>query len=97
MALTTVVGRDILIVLDEENIERIQQNDPFELDVRKMPSTVALPVPFRVVICYAKKSELQVIAELAKRGDQKALRDYLYRGFKVETGDSDDQYTKLKP
>jgi hypothetical protein len=97
MAMAMVIGGNILIVLDEENIERIQQADPFELDMRKM-GTATLAVPFKIHICYAKKDD-PMVKELTEKGDLSELLKYLSRGYKVTASDHDrgyDNYATLK-
>jgi hypothetical protein len=91
MALSFVCGNTIVIVLDEENIERVQQNDPFDLDMRKM-GTVTLPIPFRISIAYARKDELPTLTKFMEAKDIEGLMEYLSRGFKVTASDHDRGY-----
>ena len=93
MALAFARG-DLYVILDEENIERIQQNDPFELDLAKMGSAVALTIPFKVRICYAKKSEYEQLQRLLEKGDFQQVWGYLARGFKITASDHDRGYDK---
>lgn len=83
------------IVLDEENVERIQQHDPFEFDAHKA-GMLALRIPLKVVVAYARKEEHETIAAI---NDPNAVVKYLSRGFKVTESDHDrpyDRYDKLK-
>jgi hypothetical protein len=91
MALSFVLGNTIVIVLDEENIERVQQNDPFDLDMRKM-GTVTLKIPFRIPICYARKDELPALKGFLDANDIEGLLKYLSRGFRVTASDHDRGY-----
>jgi hypothetical protein len=78
------------LVLDEENVERIQQNDPCDFDGRKAPGVLALRVPLAVSVAYAKASEMAKIQELAENPSE--LVQYLARGFKVTASDHDRPY-----
>jgi hypothetical protein len=93
MAMAFVVGNTILIVLDEENIERIQANDPFDLDMKKM-GTMTLPIPFRISICYARKDEQEKIVAIREKEGIEAVLKYLSRGFKVTASDHDRPYER---
>ena len=94
MAMTFVQGRDVVIVLDEENVERIQHADPFELDMEKM-GTYTLGFPLRIFVCYARKDDPRM-KELIERKDVLGLRAYLARGFKVRPGDHNGRYTHVR-
>lgn len=97
MAMSFVVGDRIVIVLDEEKIERIQQADPFELDMRKM-GTTTLAIPFKIFICYARKDDAR-LEELIRKQDIDGMLNYLARGFRVTASDHDrgyDLYAKMK-
>lgn len=91
MAMAFVCGNTIIIVLDEENVERIQANDPFDLDMKKM-GTITLPIPFRISICYARKDEQQKILAMRESEGVEATLKYLSRGFKVTASDHDRPY-----
>lgn len=95
MAMAFVAGSTIVIVLDEENVERIQANDPFDLDMQKM-GTMTLPIPFRISICYARKAEQQKISKLREEGGVKAVIKYLSRGFKTTASDHDRPYDRYE-
>lgn len=90
MALTFVRGKDVVIVLDEENVERIGKNDPFMLDMAKM-GTYTVEFPLRIHICYARKDDA-VFKEYIEQQDMDALLTYLSRGFQVRDGDYDGSY-----
>lgn len=95
MAMAFVAGNTIIIVLDEENVERIQANDPFDLDIKKM-GTITLPIPFRISICYARKDEQQKILAMKEREGIEAALKYLSRGFKVTASDHDRPYERYE-
>ena len=95
MAMAFVAGNTIIIVLDEENVERVQANDPFDLDMKKM-GAVTLLVPFRISICYARKDEQEkILATKASEGVEAVLK-YLSRGFKVTASDHDRPYERYE-
>lgn len=94
MALSFVSGRDVVIVLDEENISRIQDADPFELDMAKM-GTYTMEFPFRIHICYARSDD-QRFKELIEQRDMPELLKYLSRGFKITGRDFDGNYTHVR-
>jgi hypothetical protein len=95
MALSFVLQGWLVIVLDEENVERIQACDPFEFNCAKVPMPVALALPPRILIAYARKDEQQKI--LAMQAHPDLLLKYLSRGFRIT--DTDGQrgeiYKKL--
>lgn len=78
------------IVLDEENVERIQQHDPFDFNSRKAPGVLTIALPLQVTIAYARKDEMSKIQELC--ADPSELVKYLSRGFKVTASDHDRPY-----
>jgi len=97
MALTLVVRGEIIIILDEENIERIQQADPFELNTKKM-GTTTLAIPLKIHICYARSDDA-ILKRLMESQDLEGVLKYLSRGFKVTSSDHDrkyDLYGKVK-
>ena len=95
MAMSFVVADTIMIVLDEENVERIQEHDPFDLDMKKM-GTVALPIPFRISICYARKDEQEKIMAMKEKEGIGAVLKYLSRGFKTTESDHDRPYARYE-
>lgn len=95
MGMAFVVGNAIVIVLDEENIERIQENDPYELDMKKM-GEFALPIPFQIHICYARKDETEKILKMKDAEGIGAVLKYLARGWKVTASDHDRGYERYE-
>jgi hypothetical protein len=59
--------RDIMIILGEDNIERMKEKDPFELRCWELPWTEPLGV---VTISYANPTEMVQIEQLARQGKQ---------------------------
>lgn len=71
------------IVLDEENIERIQANDPFEFNSQYALVPLTITVPLRVSISFAKKDEY----ESFKAMSEKEILTHLYRGYRFSDTD----------
>jgi hypothetical protein len=95
MALSFSYRGRLVIVLDEENIERIQQADPFDFDGRKVPTVLTLAMPLQITVAYATKAELDKIVAMQQHPD--LLMEYLSRGFKVTETDGQrrDPYKAL--
>ena len=85
--LLTVAGR-IVIVLDEENVERVQNYDPCEIDYALSPVTATLRWPPKVVIAYARREEYPVIRAFGEAKDLEGLWKYLNRGFELRPSDA---------
>lgn len=97
MAISFAHNGILFIVLDEENVERIQAYDPFEFNGSKVPVPIALAIPLRVVVAYARKDEMAHLEQLQATPDE--LVEYLGRGYKVTASDHDrgyDVYNSLR-
>jgi len=84
---------DIVIVLAEENIERIKVYDPALVEWHQMPHEVSMRVPQLIAVAFATADELKQIESWSvsdPEWKQKAL-DLLSRGFKFrpDKGDHD--------
>jgi len=86
MSLAFSYNGRLVIVLDEENIERLQENDPWEVDLARSTVPMALIFPFKIMIVYAKKDELAKIEAMREFPD--ALMKYLTRGYKETATDA---------
>lgn len=98
MAISFAHRGRLWIVMDEENVERIQQRDPFDFDSSKSPGILTLRLPLQITVTYARKDEMPKIQELCANADE--LVKYLSRGFKVTGSDHDrpyDVYDSLGP
>ena len=99
MALVFSAAGTLYIVLDEENIERIQQFDPFELPPAWTRQLQPLKIPLDIVVCYAKKEEQAFIQSLTVP----ELVKYLRRGYQERASDHErgvrleQQVSKKKP
>jgi hypothetical protein len=80
--------RDILIVLGPENIERMQNKDPFELRCWEFPWKE--PVGLVSVVC-ATHAELIQIEQLTRQGKTKEAIELATSGFEYrpDLGDHD--------
>lgn len=85
MALAFSHQGTLVIVLDEENIERIQQADPFDFNSGFIGEPIAFAIPLRITIAYARKDEQEKIVALQSTPDK--LMAYLARGFKLTESD----------
>lgn len=90
MAIAFAHDGRLWIVLDAENVERIQQHDPFEFSGAKVPGVLALRVPLQIAIAYATVSEMPRIQALMS--NPSGLVKYLARGFTVTATDHDRPY-----
>src|SRR5215831_14867528 len=81
--------RDVLIILGPENIERIQEKDPFQVDCEDMPMA-----PFRIGIIqvsYATDTEMVQMTQLARQGKLDEAVKLATSGwrYRPERGDHD--------
>lgn len=98
MILITRVRRngtvDLLIVLAEENIERIHQYDPVEITWSQMPSEVSMRRPGAIGITYASAEEQKQI-EQDSVSDPKWKETWferLTRGWKFQPDKGDHDF-----
>jgi hypothetical protein len=75
----------LIMVLDEENVERLQQNDPIDFTMGRSPVPLVLTLPLKLMITYAKKEELAKIEAMVEFPDE--LIKYLRRGYKETAAD----------
>lgn len=96
MALAFTHHGVLWIVLDEENIERIQQNDPWEFNQRQVQTVMALHVPLKIRIAYARKDEYAKLMAIQEYDAEEVIK-YLMRGYKITASDHDrdDGYKPL--
>jgi len=80
--------RDLLIVLGPENIERIKEKDPFQLDHTDLPGVGRLGV---IQISYASDAEMTQMSQLARQGKLEEAVKLATAGWKYrpERGDHD--------
>jgi len=74
----------LYLVLDEENLERVQQHDPFDFNQRTVRGGLALTIPLAVVVAYARQDEQATIAAMASTAD---VVKYLRRGYRETASD----------
>src|SRR5262245_50373993 len=83
MALAFAHQGHLWIVLDDENIERIENHDPFDFNTAKWPVPLALKVPIEIHIAYATQAEQLTIAKM----DSDQVIPFLARGYKYTDSD----------
>lgn len=83
----------LYLVLDEENVERIQQHDPYDFDAQASAVPLALRIPLVVVVAYAAKEEQDKIAAMESSED---LVAYLRRGYR-ETATDHERARPIRP
>jgi hypothetical protein len=83
--------RDLLIVLGPENIERMQEKDPFQVNWNELPMQIRATQPGAIVISYATDAEMMQMIQLARQGKMAEAIDLATSGFKFrpELGDHD--------
>lgn len=84
---------DLVIILEDENIERLKKYDPAEIVGKNLGSFAKLKIR-NIQICYATPEETMEISNCHTIGEvAKAIRK-LGRGFRYrpELGDSDSAY-----
>lgn len=84
MALVFAHHGTLYLVLDEENLERVQQHDPFDFDQRTTGGTLTLGIPVRVVVAYAHREEH---AKISAMGTTAEAVTYLRRGYREMPSD----------
>lgn len=97
MMLITRVRRngtvDLLIVLAEENIERIHQYDPVEIIWSQMPSEISMRRPATLAVTYASAEEQKQIEQdsISDPKWKEKWFDKVTRGwkFRLDKGDHD--------
>lgn len=85
---------DLLIVLDEQNIERIMQYDPAEVIWPQMPHEYSARRPNCIAITFATAAELAEIERMSLKDPEwkaKAL-SLLSRGFKFQSDKGDHDF-----
>lgn len=83
--------KDVLIILGEDNLERMKEQDPFEIDAREFPWRE--PIGF-ISISYATQAQMTQIEQLVRQGKRDEALDLAVQtmhGFKYrpERGDHD--------
>jgi len=78
----------LILVLDDENVGRMKDADPVDLDVLKyfVAARAKFPVSkFELLICYEK--DIAPLVEMQRRNDLKGIFDWLQRGRKLTVDD----------
>lgn len=82
---------DLLIVLSDENIERVRHYDPVEVLWRELPKEYAMRRPHTIAVTYCTPAEeAQLLQQSVSDPDWRAKAfAALTRGFEVKPGDHD--------
>jgi hypothetical protein len=88
-------SRDVIIILGPENIERMKEKDPVEVEWHTFP--FAKDPPRLIGITYASDAEMTQIAQLARQGKMLEAINMATSGWKYrpEMGDHDLGYEQL--
>ena len=88
---TTDHKRDaVIVVLDPNNLERLNVADPAEIILRQCGKNLINPT---IMICFEKPAK--EFSAIINSGDLKAIIKFLHRGWKVEPEDHDNGPQKL--
>lgn len=90
---------DIFVVLEDDNIQRIQQYDPAEIVHHQMGQPWADLAIRNVVVSYASPTDMLTIKVMLEHDrDVAAALRYLSRGFafRPDKGDTDQPYVQKK-
>lgn len=84
---------DVVLILAEENIERIRKYDPAEIQWQQMPHDIAMRRPQVISVAFATQAELDEIERMSQTDPdwkEKALK-MIARGFEFrpDLGDHD--------
>lgn len=87
---------DLIVVLEPENIERLQRYDPAEIFIREVIDPRMLNI---VMICYATEEDLQHMQALAQAHKYEELKKFATRGFEFrpDLGDHDFGPLRVEP
>jgi hypothetical protein len=82
---------NLLIVMSEENIERIKQYDQAEVHWGQLPPEYSMRKPRTIGVGYATEAEMVQIEKLVMKGKKDEAFALVTRGFKYrpEKGDHD--------
>ena len=84
MALVFAHLGTLYLVLDEDNLARVQQHDPFDFNQRTIGEPLALGIPISVVVAYARQDEQAKIAAMPSTAE---VVTYLRRGYRETASD----------
>ena len=88
---------DVFIVLEPDNVDRIVNQDPGELDLRKLGTNWAGITLRKIFIGYADAATRSQIERRFQEGDLQGALAWLSRGwqFRPEAGDNDLEYGSI--
>lgn len=89
----------IMVVLLDENIERIKQRDPAEVTMKSLGSLWESLKLKDIIITYTTEAEMAQMMQLCATGRTPEALRRLTRGFvfRPDKGDHDGPYLSMKP
>lgn len=87
-----------VVILEDENIERIKQHDPAEVHTKLLIDQFSSRELKSVMIAYVSPSEKDELVTFLKQGDLSKALTMLSRGFQFrpDKGDNDNPYERVK-
>lgn len=73
----------IVIVLDDESMERVKKNDPLEITPAWTRDLGTIRLPPEIMICYAPEAEHEALMQM----EHNALMKHLTRGYQFTESD----------
>lgn len=88
----------LLVIFEDENIERMKEHDPGELVIEKLGLPWSVLQPAAIHFIYASPDEVRTLMSLPPDQVQGYIKTVLFRGWKFqpEKGDNDDSYQRPK-
>lgn len=87
----------LVVILDRDNLIRMHQADPFDLQLRSLGSIVNGYKLEDLDLVIAFEEDVEFVIECAERGDLNALIGHIERGRRHQVGDATGPVSLLKP
>lgn len=87
----------VVLVLEKENLDRMREADPLDLQLRSYAGHMRLDRPIRdldFIIAY--EEDLNTLMDISKRQDLPALLKWIERGRKNQPGDGEPPHLLRK-
>lgn len=102
MMIPFVVSDDeysVFVILEKENVERMRDNDPAQINIWKMPDQLRKRRLRDVILASPSSEDVAKAITLVNDGQTQKALTYLSRGFKFKPkeGDSDLPYGAIRP
>lgn len=88
----------LLVILEDDNMERLKEHDPGEVPVSKLPEPWCRLKLDWIQLVYASPDEVRTLMSLARDEVPAYVKRTLYRGwkFRPEKGDNDSGFQRPK-